>query len=169
RPSVRRILAAGRDSAVRRIARKIVSPGGPRISAESVLSAQNERLFVRWFLLFPRARIRLVLRRSKAGRQQRQEDDFAPQPALPLCSSSSLSPVRFKCQVPPPAPRYHRHMRFHTEYLKFTTKQHRQYVNITPDVDAALKKSGIREGMILVSAMHITAGVWVNDAEDGLL
>ena len=60
-------------------------------------------------------------------------------------------------------------MRFHTEYLKFQTKQHRQYINITPEVGAALKKSGIREGMILVSAMHITAGVWVNDAEDGLL
>ncbi len=60
-------------------------------------------------------------------------------------------------------------MRFHTEYLKFNTKQHREYINITPEVNAALKKSGIQEGMILVSAMHITAGVWVNDAEDGLL
>ncbi len=60
-------------------------------------------------------------------------------------------------------------MRFHTEYLTFRTPAHRQYVNITPDVESALRKSSIREGMILVSAMHITAGVWVNDAEDGLL
>jgi secondary thiamine-phosphate synthase enzyme len=60
-------------------------------------------------------------------------------------------------------------MRFHTEYLTFKTEQHREYVNITPQVEGALAKSGIREGMILVSAMHITAGVWVNDAEDGLL
>jgi secondary thiamine-phosphate synthase enzyme len=60
-------------------------------------------------------------------------------------------------------------MRFHTEYLTFRTPIHRQYVNITPEVEKALKKSAIREGMILVSAMHITAGVWVNDAEDGLL
>jgi secondary thiamine-phosphate synthase enzyme len=60
-------------------------------------------------------------------------------------------------------------MRFHTQYLTFNTKQHRQYINITSEVDAALHTSGIREGMILVSAMHITAGVWVNDAEDGLL
>jgi secondary thiamine-phosphate synthase enzyme len=60
-------------------------------------------------------------------------------------------------------------MRFHTEYLTFETKQHREYLNITPQVENVLKKSGIREGMILVSAMHITAGVWVNDAEDGLL
>jgi len=60
-------------------------------------------------------------------------------------------------------------MRFHTEYLTFQTENHREYINITPQVEAALEKSGIREGMILVSAMHITAGVWVNDAEDGLL
>ena len=60
-------------------------------------------------------------------------------------------------------------MRFYTEYLTFNTKKHREFVNITPQVEAVLGKSGIQEGMILVSAMHITAGVWVNDAEDGLL
>jgi secondary thiamine-phosphate synthase enzyme len=60
-------------------------------------------------------------------------------------------------------------MRFHTEYLTFRTAKHREYVNITRQVEETLAKSGIREGMILVSAMHITAGVWVNDAEDGLL
>ncbi len=60
-------------------------------------------------------------------------------------------------------------MRFHTEYLTFRTQKQREYINITPHVEQALKKSGIQEGMILVSAMHITAGVWVNDAEDGLI
>jgi secondary thiamine-phosphate synthase enzyme len=60
-------------------------------------------------------------------------------------------------------------MRFHTEYLTCKTEKHRQYLNITGKVDGALRSSGIRDGMILVSAMHITAGVWVNDAEDGLL
>ena len=60
-------------------------------------------------------------------------------------------------------------MRFHTQYLTFRTENHRQFVNITADVRKALESSGISEGMILVSAMHITAGVWVNDAEDGLL
>ena len=60
-------------------------------------------------------------------------------------------------------------MQFYTDYLTFKTKKHREFLNITPDVERALNKSGIREGMILVSAMHITAGVWVNDAEDGLL
>ena len=60
-------------------------------------------------------------------------------------------------------------MKSHTEYLTFRTKRHREYINITREVEAALKKSGIREGMILVSAMHITASVYVNDAEDGLI
>jgi secondary thiamine-phosphate synthase enzyme len=60
-------------------------------------------------------------------------------------------------------------MRFHTEYLTFNTQEHRQFINITVEVAAALHKSGVREGMVLVSAMHITAGVWVNDADDGLL
>src|SRR5277367_1152830 len=60
-------------------------------------------------------------------------------------------------------------MRSHTEYLTFRTKNHREYINITPQVEKALKKSGIQEGMILVSAMHITAGVYVNDAESGLI
>jgi secondary thiamine-phosphate synthase enzyme len=60
-------------------------------------------------------------------------------------------------------------MKSYTEYLTFQTKKHREFLNITEKVNAALGKSGIREGMILVSAMHITAGVWVNDAEDGLL
>lgn len=60
-------------------------------------------------------------------------------------------------------------MKFHTDYLWFQTKKHREYVNITPKVEEAVRASGVREGMVLVSAMHITAGVWVNDAEDGLL
>ena len=60
-------------------------------------------------------------------------------------------------------------MKFHTEYLTFRTAKHREYINMTPQVETALRKSGIRDGMILVSAMHITAGVYVNDAEDGLI
>jgi secondary thiamine-phosphate synthase enzyme len=60
-------------------------------------------------------------------------------------------------------------MNFHTEYLTFNTSKHREYVHITPQVEAAVKASGIREGMVLVSAMHITAGVYVNDNESGLI
>jgi len=60
-------------------------------------------------------------------------------------------------------------MKFLTEYLWFNTAKHREYINITNEVDKVLRKSGIQEGMILVSAMHITAGVYVNDAENGLI
>ena len=60
-------------------------------------------------------------------------------------------------------------MKSHTEYLWFNTKKHREYVLITPQVREAVQKSGIREGMVLVSAMHITAGVFVNDNESGIL
>ncbi len=60
-------------------------------------------------------------------------------------------------------------MKFHTKYLTFNTRKHREYLNITPEVNEALQESGIREGMILVSAMHITAAVYVNDAESGLI
>lgn len=56
-----------------------------------------------------------------------------------------------------------------TEYLKFHTKTHRAYVHITPQVEQIVSKSGVREGMVLVSAMHITAGVYVNDNESGLI
>jgi secondary thiamine-phosphate synthase enzyme len=57
----------------------------------------------------------------------------------------------------------------HTKYLTFQTKKRRDYLNITDEVAAALRDSGIQEGFVLVSAMHITASVYVNDAEDGLI
>ncbi len=59
-------------------------------------------------------------------------------------------------------------MKFHTDYLWFETRQKRELINITDKVDAAVQKCGIKEGMVLVSAMHITAGVFVNDHEPGL-
>ncbi len=55
-----------------------------------------------------------------------------------------------------------------TEYLWFETQQRRELVRITDTVSQLVKKSGIKEGMALVSAMHITAGVFVNDNEEGL-
>ena len=58
-------------------------------------------------------------------------------------------------------------MRSHTEYLTFKTKQRREYVRITSEVAKAVAASGVREGLCLVSAMHITAGVYVNDDEPG--
>jgi thiamine phosphate synthase YjbQ (UPF0047 family) len=56
----------------------------------------------------------------------------------------------------------------HTAYMTFNTDERRQFVRITEDVEAAVADSGIAEGMVLVSAMHITAGVWVNDDEPGI-
>src|SRR5437762_5801952 len=60
-------------------------------------------------------------------------------------------------------------MKSHTEYLKFHTKKRREFVHITPQVEAAVRRSGIQEGIALVSAMHITAAVYVNDNESGLI
>jgi len=60
-------------------------------------------------------------------------------------------------------------MKAHTEYMTFHTKRHREYIHITPQIEAIVRKSGVKEGMVLVSAMHITAGVYVNDNESGLI
>lgn len=60
-------------------------------------------------------------------------------------------------------------MRTKTEYLWFNTKNEHEYVNITDQVERIVEQSGVQEGMVLVSAMHITAGVYVNDAESGLI
>ena len=60
-------------------------------------------------------------------------------------------------------------MKYTTEYLWFNTSSHREYINITDRVEQIVTRSGITEGMVLVSAMHITAGVYVNDAEVGLI
>jgi len=59
-------------------------------------------------------------------------------------------------------------MRSHTEYLFFDTKQRRALVNITDRVAEIVAASQVAEGLCLVSAMHITAGIWVNDEESGL-
>ena len=57
----------------------------------------------------------------------------------------------------------------YTDYLWFNTKERQEFVRITNEVAAAVTKSGVKEGMVLVSAMHITSGVYVNDWEDGLI
>ena len=60
-------------------------------------------------------------------------------------------------------------MKSHTVYRTFETRSRREFVRITEDVQGAVDASGVAEGMVLVSAMHITAGVWVNDDEPGIL
>ena len=60
-------------------------------------------------------------------------------------------------------------MKAHTKYLWFNTHKRREYINVTGEVEKAVRDSGIQEGMALVSAMHITAGVYVNDDEQGII
>lgn len=59
-------------------------------------------------------------------------------------------------------------MKHLTEYLWFNTAQRHDLINITDQIEALVKQSGVREGFCLVSAMHITASIWVNDDEEGL-
>jgi secondary thiamine-phosphate synthase enzyme len=60
-------------------------------------------------------------------------------------------------------------MAVHTKYLWFETKTRQEFIRITDDVARIVSDCGIQEGMVLVSAMHITAAVYVNDWEDGLI
>jgi len=59
-------------------------------------------------------------------------------------------------------------MKSHRKVLTFNTRTRRAFINITPDVEQALAESGVREGLVLVNAMHITASVFINDDESGL-
>jgi len=60
-------------------------------------------------------------------------------------------------------------VKHHTDYLTFETPHRRDYVNITPKVLEAVRNSGVREGLCLVNAMHISASVYINDDEEGLI
>lgn len=60
-------------------------------------------------------------------------------------------------------------MSAHTEYLQMNTPQRREIVHITPQVEQIVQRSGIRDGLCFVSPMHITAAVYVNDLEEGLI
>ena len=60
-------------------------------------------------------------------------------------------------------------MKSYREYLWFQTQKRREYLNITPEVEKIVKKSGVWEGLVLVNAMHITASIYINDDEPGLI
>lgn len=60
-------------------------------------------------------------------------------------------------------------MKSYTKHLWFNTEKKIQFINITRQVEECLKESGIKEGLCLVNAMHITASVYINDAESGLI
>lgn len=59
-------------------------------------------------------------------------------------------------------------MKSYRKELWFNTEKRRQFIHLTPDIEACLAESGIREGLVLVNAMHITASVFINDNESGL-
>ena len=59
-------------------------------------------------------------------------------------------------------------MKHYTQYLWFNTKNRQEFINITPEVEEAVNKSGVKEGICLINAMHITASVFINDDESGL-
>lgn len=60
-------------------------------------------------------------------------------------------------------------MKTHTDYLWFHTERRREFICITGDVARIVRASGVKDGFVLVSAMHITAAVYVNDLENGLI
>ena len=60
-------------------------------------------------------------------------------------------------------------MKTFTDYLWFNTKQRQEFIRITDEVAGIVSRSGVTDGMVLVSAMHITSAVYVNDWEDGLI
>jgi secondary thiamine-phosphate synthase enzyme len=60
-------------------------------------------------------------------------------------------------------------MQVYTDYLWFNTKKRQEFIRITDEIEGIVRKSGVKEGTVLVSAMHITASVYVNDWEDGLI
>ena len=60
-------------------------------------------------------------------------------------------------------------MKSYREELVFNTEQKREYINITPRVEEAVRQSGVQEGLVLVNPMHITASVYINDDERGLI
>lgn len=59
--------------------------------------------------------------------------------------------------------------RVHTDYLELTTQQRYEMVHITQDVDRVVKESGVEDGLCFVTPMHITAAIYVNDNEEGLI
>ena len=59
-------------------------------------------------------------------------------------------------------------MKTYTQYLWFNTKNRQEFINITPQVEEAVEKSGIKEGLCLVNSLHITSSVFINDNETGL-
>ena len=83
-------------------------------------------------------------------------------------TTATLPPTNRADYTPSRAGWYSNGMKSHTEHLSFNVPARMDFVNITPQVEAAVRKSGVQEGLCLVNAMHITASVFINDDEPGL-
>src|SRR5262245_33462625 len=107
--------------------------------------------------------------RSRVARVKRQTDGRTDgQADGPSVRSRKIASPIFqtvRLSVCPPVRRGSMH---HTHYLWFNTRQRQEIIDITDEVSAQVRASGVREGMVLVSAMHISASVFVNDHESGL-
>lgn len=108
----------------------------------------------------PPARSRSWPRRASSRRRSRRRSIHPPR--------GRVAPRRRARAAPVTPALCSSAVKSHTEYFTFHTKKKRELVHLTPRLEEVLAKSGIREGMMLVSAMHITAGVFVNDDESGL-
>ncbi len=83
-------------------------------------------------------------------------------------TTATLPPTNRADYTPSRAGWYSNGMKSHTEHLSFNVPARMGFVNITREVEAAVRKSGVQEGLCLVNAMHITASVFINDDEPGL-
>jgi secondary thiamine-phosphate synthase enzyme len=88
---------------------------------------------------------------------------------LPFLEDNIVFDIHELCHEDSIKLRGERQMKSLTEHLTINTKKKREYINITDTVESLVKKSGIKEGLCLVNAMHITASVYINDAESGLI
>jgi len=111
--------------------------------------------------------------RAYAGEKRRIEasEDCRPVPARADSRQEcrSVAPLRGASDMIAAMTHDGSNVRVHTDYLWFETARRQEIVRITDDVARIVEASGVREGMVLVSAMHITAGVYVNDWERGLI
>jgi secondary thiamine-phosphate synthase enzyme len=121
-----------------------------------------------------RAEIETVDLQARRGRPRRRfatvdlGGELPESQANPGADDRGGSAARRSTQIDPRRPRM-KSMTVFTDYLFFNTKKRQEFIRITDEVAGIVQKSGVREGMALVSAMHITAGVYVNDWEDGLI
>src|SRR5262249_52285010 len=107
---------------------------------------------------------RAISRRPRGARIEERNKGFPTQ----ILGYDTAPEIQRQCGLRPAAPCAGGNMKSHTEYLTFNISSKMAFVNITPQVAEAVKKSGVREGLVLCNSMHITASLFINDDESGL-